>query len=135
MLEPEMMDRLLSAARTAQRRAHAPYSKFHVGAAFLTSHGRVVTGCNVENASYGLTMCAERVGIGRIIVEDAGTPTACVVVGPTNDPLTPCGACRQVLAEFNPQMEVYCVSMDGQVAVYTAADLLPAGFSASALDR
>ena len=128
------MRRLLSAARTAQRRAHAPYSKFQVGAAILTDRGRVIGGCNVENASYGLTNCAERTAIFRIVAEGAGTPTVCLVVGPTIEPLTPCGACRQVLMEFNPEMRIICVGRTGKTAEFTARELLPAAFEGDALN-
>lgn len=134
-LTTEERDRLLSAARTAQRRAHAPYSKFHVGAALLTDRGRIITGCNVENASYGLTVCAERVALGRAVVEDAGRPVACLVVGPVAEPLTPCGACRQSLIEFNPDMEVICVGANGQVLRLRAGELLPHSFGAGELDK
>lgn len=134
-LSQEQIDRLLSAARVAQRRAHAPYSKFNVGAALLTERGRIITGCNVENASYGLTVCAERVALGRAVVEDAGKPVACLVVGPVAEPLTPCGACRQSLIEFNPDMEVICIGIDGEVLEMRAGDLLPHSFGAGELDK
>lgn len=130
----EIFRRLHSAARTAQRRAHAPYSNFQVGAAILTDRGRVLAGCNVENASYGLTICAERNAIGRVVAEAAGKPIACVVVGTPRQPLTPCGACRQVLLEFNPAMEIICVGADGSRLETTPAELLPHSFDADALD-
>lgn len=133
LVDPVTFARLLDAARTAQRRAHAPYSKFHVGAAILTARGRIIAGCNVENASYGLAMCAERVAIGRLVVEDAGAPVACLVVGPTAEPLTPCGACRQVLHEFNPRMAVVCVGTEGLTSMFTLDQLLPASFGSGAL--
>jgi cytidine deaminase len=91
--------RLLAAAKAAQRRAYAPYSKFHVGAALLTNDGRIFTGANVENASYGLTICAERVAVGKAVSEGCRKFRAISVVAPSAD-LSPCGACRQVLAEF-----------------------------------
>lgn len=124
----EMLKRMEEAARRVQRRAHVPYSKFHVGAAILTDRGRIVAGCNVENASYGLTICAERVAVGRCVAEDAGQPVACLVVGPTAKPLTPCGACRQVLLEFNPAMRVICLGEDGTSIDLTASELLPSSF-------
>lgn len=133
ILTPELITRLHSAARTAQRRAYAPYSRFQVGAAIYTSTGKIITGCNVENASYGLTNCAERVAIGRVVVEDAGTPLACVVVGPKPVPLTPCGACRQVLLEFNPEMALICFGSDDSRADFVINQLLPASFNGSAL--
>ncbi len=133
MDEELVIRRLVSAARTVQRRAHAPYSNFHVGAALYTERGRIVSGCNVENASYGLTICAERGAIMQLVAEDAGRPVYCVVVGPTAEPLTPCGACRQVLAEFNRQMVVVCVGKDGAAIRRTVDELLPAAFDATAL--
>jgi cytidine deaminase len=132
-LDQETQSRLLKEARSAQRRAYAPYSNFRVGAAILTDKGQIVTGCNVENASYGLTICAERNAIGQCVIMEAGKPLACVVVGPTAGPLAPCGACRQVLLEFNPQMQIICVGADGTSAEFLAKDLLPHAFSESDL--
>ncbi|MCC5875591.1 MAG: cytidine deaminase [Candidatus Sumerlaeia bacterium] len=134
-LSPEILEKLLKAAREVQQRAHAPYSKFLVGAALLTDKGRIITGCNVENASYGLTVCAERVALGRAVAEDAGKPVACLVVGPTAEPLTPCGACRQSLLEFNPSMRVICVGRDGRRIDTTAGELLPHSFGADELEK
>lgn len=133
MLTPELLSRLHSAAKSAQRRAYAPYSHFRVGAAILTDRGRVITGCNVENASYGLTICAERNAIARLVVEQAGTPVVCVVTGPKPEPLTPCGACRQVLLEFNPQLIVVSFGVDGSSAQWVLHELLPASFDSAAL--
>ena len=98
--------KLLATAKKAQRRAHAPYSKFHVGAALLTKSGKVYTGCNVENASYGLTICAERVALTKAVSEGHRQFKAIAVVAPSAS-LSPCGACRQVLAEFG-DMVVVC---------------------------
>ncbi len=92
-----------------------------------------MTGCNVENASYGLTICAERNALTRVVAEAAGMPIACVVVGDLQDPLTPCGACRQFIIEFNPAMDVYCVGKSGEVLQIKASELLPSSFDASAL--
>lgn len=134
MLEKHILSRMLSAARRAQRAAHAPYSNFQVGACLLTDSGRLIPGCNVENASYGLTICAERNAIFRMVAERAGRPVACLVVGPTVSPLTPCGACRQVLLEFNPAMEIYCVGQDGTMLVRTLSELLPLSFGSADLE-
>ena len=134
-LDPETVQRLLSAARTAQRRAYAPYSKFHVGAVVLTDRGRILSGCNVENASYGLTICAERNAVARAVAESAGRIVACLVVGPAREPLTPCGACRQVLYEFNPEMDVVCIGQDGRELSLTARELLPAAFGSGDLGK
>jgi len=126
--DPETTDRLFAAAREAKARAYAPYSKFPVGAAILTDKGVICAGCNVENASYPLTQCAERIAIGRVIVEDAGKPIACAVVGETDQPLTPCGACRQILAEFNLDMTILCEGRGGVRASHSLRDLLPHSF-------
>jgi cytidine deaminase len=93
-------DALLEVAWEARERAHAPYSKFHVGAALLAADGRIFPGCNVENLSYGLTNCAERVAIGSAIAAGARQFLAIAVVADTRVPISPCGACRQVLVEF-----------------------------------
>jgi cytidine deaminase len=91
---------LLEVAWEARERAHAPYSKFHVGAALLAADGRIFPGCNVENLSYGLTNCAERVAIGSAISAGARQFLAIAVVADTRVPISPCGACRQVMVEF-----------------------------------
>jgi cytidine deaminase len=101
---------LIEAAIAARANAYAPYSKFHVGAAILTSSGRIFAGCNVENASYGLTICAERVAVGNAVA--AGEKTFAAIAIATVGGHYPCGACRQVLAEFAPELSVWIVSLD-----------------------
>lgn len=103
---PAVLRRLVAAAAKARRKAHAPYSKFRVGAALLTATGKVFTGVNVENASYGLTICAERLAVGKAVSEGERKFVAIACVAPSAD-LSPCGACRQVLAEFG-EMTVIC---------------------------
>jgi len=107
------VDALISAASAARAHAHAPYSRYHVGAALLTKSGRIFAGCNVENATYGATVCAERNAIGAMVAAGEREPVACVVVtaGPT--PGTPCGICRQVLSEFAADMPITLVAVDG----------------------
>ena len=119
---------LIAAAKAAQRNAHAPYSKFHVGAALLTKSGKVYTGVNVENASYGLTNCAERVAIGKAVSEGHRKFRALAVVAPSTA-LSPCGACRQVLAEFG-EMVVICADSRNlrRVRVHLLSELLPHAF-------
>ncbi len=119
-------DELIAAAVTARRRAYAPYSGFAVGAALATADGGIYIGCNVENASYGLTVCAERNAVAHAVVSGARDFVAIVVA--TENGVTPCGACRQVLAEFNPQMTVILVDAAGQQRRFALADLLPAAF-------
>ncbi len=125
MKRPPSDRQLLAAARRAARNAYAPYSKFKVGAALLCKDGSVVTGCNVENASYGLTMCAERVAIGRAVAEGkrAFVAIAVVALGKNGKNVRPCGACRQVMVEFSSAMRVVCEDF-----TTTAAALLPARF-------
>lgn len=114
---------LLRVAREARARAHAPYSRFAVGAALLCDSGRIVAGCNVENSSFGLTICAERVAIGSAIAQGETRFRAMAVAA---DPAaTPCGACRQTLVEFNPEMIVLIAGPDGEAREVRAADLLP----------
>lgn len=120
---------LVHAARAARAHAYAPYSNYFVGAAVLTSDGRIFTGCNVENASYGLTVCAERVAVFSAVA--AGAREVVTVAVCTPDGATPCGACRQVLAEFVPDLSacpVLVVKPDAFVARYTLAELLPHHF-------
>jgi cytidine deaminase len=120
---------LAQAARAARAHAYAPYSGYAVGAAVLTDDGRVFAGCNVENASYGLSVCAERVAVFRAIAAGARRLVAAAVCTP--DGGTPCGACRQVLLEFADAPEsfaVWVVSLDRVIARYTLADLIPHGF-------
>lgn len=120
-------EELLSAARDVRKRAYAPYSKFTVGAALDTGNGHVFLGCNVENASYGLTICAERAAICAAVAAGYRDFTAIAVAGPEDVLVSPCGACRQVLAEFNPQMTVIYMTPHGP-ASSTVAELLPHSF-------
>jgi cytidine deaminase len=130
-LTPEIESALWNAAATAATLAYAPYSDFHVGAALLTSEGYVVTGCNVENASYGLTNCAERTAVFRAIAEgklSRGVAIeAIAVVQRDHQSCTPCGACRQVLYEFGPDA-VVLYEFDGQRRQTSLSALLPESF-------
>ena len=122
---------LARAAIAAAQRAYAPYSKFKVGAALLAEDGRVFTGCNVENASYGLTNCAERTAVFKAVSEGATRFKAIAIAGGVGDVAMPCGACRQVLAEFcPPDAPVRCVSLDGAIVKdFTVGELLPGAFA------
>ena len=124
-----MMDKeLLEAALVARERAYAPYSKFLVGAAVRAESGKIYTGCNVENASFGLTVCAERNALFAAAGAGERKFTALCVVGDTEEPISPCGACRQVMAEF----KVSCIilaNLQGDVKEYTLEELLPYGFT------
>lgn len=101
--------KLRTAATEAARRAYCPYSRFPVGAAILTTDGKIYSGCNVENASYGLTICAERNAIFQAVANGSKQIAAVVVYTPTAIPSAPCGACRQVINEFGAGAEIYCV--------------------------
>ena len=124
-----MMDKeLLEAALAARERAYAPYSKFLVGAAVRAESGKIYTGCNIENASYGLTVCAERNALFNAVGEGERNFTALCVVGDTEEPISPCGACRQVMAEFNVPC-IILANIKGDVKEYTLEELLPYGFT------
>jgi cytidine deaminase len=122
-----LTDPLVKAARAAQARAYAPYSNFRVGAALESDSGDVFVGCNVENASYGLTICAERAAVCAAVVAGARRLRRAVVVSDSDPPAAPCGACRQVLSEFGPDLRVEAVGPRGSTA-WTMAELLPAAF-------
>ncbi len=124
---------LFEAADRARQRAHAPYSKFHVGAAILCDDGSISSGCNVENASYGLTVCAERNAVGGMVL-GAKKPVAVAIVVDSREPTPPCGMCRQVLAEFGAaSMPVASRTVAGQEARWTLGELLPHAFTRSFL--
>ncbi|HQE93786.1 MAG TPA: cytidine deaminase [Anaerolineae bacterium] len=134
---PEAADinaaQLVAQAIAVRQRAYAPYSGYPVGAAVLADDGRIYTGCNVENAVYPLTMCAERVAVVKALSEGARHIVAVAVA--TANGGTPCGACRQVLCEFGaPEMPVFIARLDGSYRQWTLAGLLPAAFSAIDLE-
>jgi cytidine deaminase len=125
---------LRAAARGARASAYARYSQFAVGAAVLTADGRTFTGANVENASYGLTVCAERTAVFAAVLAGAHALAAVAVSGPDGVTAAPCGACRQVLAEFaEPGVPVTYALADGSWADTTVGELLPAAFDPAAL--
>ncbi len=119
---------LVQAARAARDRAHAPYSRFKVGAALETADGLIITGCNVENATYGLTICAERVAVVKAISEGHHQFTRIAIVADTTDPTPPCGACRQILWEFGGDIEVILANLSETTAHHRLAELLPSPF-------
>jgi cytidine deaminase len=124
---------LIAAARAAREHAHAPYSNFRVGAALRAKSGRVFTGCNVENATYGLTLCAERVAVFKAISEGERGFVAVAVVADTDTLTPPCGACRQILWEFCGDAEVVLANLNGKVERYRMSALFPKPFDHSFL--
>ncbi len=120
-------DRLIALAREGMERAYSPYSGYRVGAALLTDDGSVVTGCNVENVSYGLTVCAERAAVARAIVEGKRGFQAMAITTDGSVAITPCGACRQVMAEFAPDLRVVSEGL-GTRREWSLRDLLPEPF-------
>jgi len=130
-MTPEQRDKLLKAALDARAHAYVPYSRYRVGAAVYTSDGSIVTGCNVENASYGATICAERVALTRAVAEGKRGFTGIAVA--TADGGSPCGICRQVMVELGPEMDVLIADGNGAVRVTTVRGLLPDAFDGSDL--
>lgn len=120
---------LLAKAAEARTKAYVPYSGFAVGAALLTGSGRVYTGCNVENASFGATICAERTAMVKAISEGERDFRAIAVIGDSAGPCRPCGVCRQVLVEFAPEARVYMANLKGDLSIMTSRELLPAAFT------
>lgn len=132
MVDEKTVARLIRAARDVQERAYAPYSHFRVGAALLGEDGTVYTGCNVENASYGLTICAERNAIFHAVACGCRHFTALLITGDSKDLTAPCGACRQVMAEFSIP-EIILVRPDDSYETFTLHQLLPLNFDESSM--
>lgn len=121
------MEELIKAAQATREYAYVPYSNFKVGAAVLTKTGKIVTGCNVENASYGLCNCAERTAIFKAVSEGEQELVAIAIVADTIKPVAPCGACRQVIAEFGIDKIIMC-NIKGEEHIVTLEELLPFSF-------
>lgn len=125
-----MRNKLIEAAKEARNFAYAPYSQFPVGAALLTTNDKVYTGANIENASFSLCMCAERVAIFKALSEGEKQFQALAVVADTKEPVSPCGACRQVFMEFcHPSMKVILSNLNGKFLEMSVQELLPLNFS------
>ena len=123
---------LLSAAREAQKMAYAPYSGYRVGAALCTTQGEIFTGANIENASFSMIICAERVAVFRAVMAGEREFEALAVTSSGSGGVTPCGACLQVLAEFAPGLKVFTEDANGECIEYGLKDLLPCAFSLQA---
>jgi cytidine deaminase len=126
-------DPLIEAATAVRERAHAPFSGFKVGAAIEDEHGHIFTGCNIENASYGLTMCAERTAVFKAISEGASKPRRVAVVADTDVLTPPCGACRQILWEFCGDAELILANLSGKRETLKITEILPRPFDATFL--
>lgn len=122
------MQELIEAARRTRERAYVPYSGFKVGAAVMTDDGVIYSGCNIENASYGLTNCAERTAIFKAVSDGYTSFTAIAIVADTTQPIPPCGACRQVIAEFKIDKTIMC-NLKGNKREVSLNELLPFSFS------
>lgn len=129
MIDANLKHNLVAAARKAREQAYAPYSgDFKVGAAVLTESGEIFSGCNVENASFGATICAERVAVFKAIAEGQRLIRAVAIIADTPDPIPPCGMCRQVIAEFGNDAEVIMANVAGDVQASNMKELLPSVF-------
>lgn len=127
------MERLRTEALRVRENAYTPYSHFPVGAALLTAEGEIFTGCNVENASYGLTNCAERTAIFNAVSQGYTRFTTLLTVADTLNPCPPCGACRQVMVEFAPDLTVIMMTLNGKTEEMCLQDLLPGAFLSSSM--
>ncbi len=116
---------LVNAAKSVHALAYAPYSNFNVGAALEANDGEIFLGCNVENISFGLTMCAERVAVGAALAKGARIWRRLAIVADSQQPVVPCGACRQVLAEFNSTLSITSSTLGGKTAEFRLDELLP----------
>ena len=135
MASSRKLSAVIEQAKRARNRAYSPYSRVKIGAAVLTSSGDVYSGSNVENASYGLSCCAERVALFKAVSEGHRDVVAIAVVGRSEEFTRPCGACRQVMVEFNPRMKVLRRGLDGFSADTIASELLPEPFNPPELSR
>ncbi len=124
-----MRERLVKYAIEARKNAYAPYSHFNVGAALLAKSGEIYTGCNIENSSYGASVCAERVALFKAVSEGEREFIALALVTDTKEPVMPCGICRQVLAEFAPKLKIYSATISGAIKEVTLDKIFPYAFT------
>jgi len=132
-VDEKLIRALIAAAKAARKNSYSPYSRFKVGAALLAKSGRIYAGANVENASYGLTLCAERVALATAVSAGARKFSAIAVVGKDARFLSPCGACRQMLAEFGTALKVVMRDAKGKIVIKSIEDLLPLSFGPHSL--
>ena len=125
----EKYKKLIVEAEKARKKAYTPYSKFKVGAAILTSEGRIFSGCNIENASFGLTICAERVAVSKAISEGFKKFEVIAIIADTLRPCYPCGACRQVILEFGEDITLVMANLKGDIKINKIKELLPEAFN------
>ncbi len=129
------MQELVDLAREARQHAYAPYSKYQVGAALLAKSGKIYTGCNVENASYGATICAERTAMVKAVAAGEREFTAIAIVTDGSKLAAPCGICRQFLAEFGLELQIILANLKGEIKQSSLADYLPAAFNQTFLQE
>ncbi len=134
-LDDAQLESLVNKAWEARLNAYAPYSQFHIGAALLTGDGRIFTGANVENASLGLSMCAERVALGAAAAAGSRSLVAIAVAGVDDQGVVPCGACRQVLSEFSPKALIIRCRPDGAYSVTSLTELLSSPFTGDSFEK
>ena len=134
MKSEEKFEKLIRAASEARKFSQAKYSEFAVGAALLTNDGDIITGCNVESSSFGLTICAERVALTKALSEGKLKFSHIAIVGPSNDYCSPCGACRQLLYDYAPDIDII-LSKNGQLKIIPLTELLPLAFEATQLRK
>ena len=125
--------KLLKEAESARLKAYVPYSEFKVGASVLTKEGKIFSGCNIENASFGLTICAERVALFKAVSEGFNQFEALAVICDTADPCFPCGACRQIIHEFGGEIVIICSNLNGKTMIKKIRELLPHAFTKKSL--
>ncbi|OYV99143.1 MAG: cytidine deaminase [Acidobacteria bacterium 37-65-4] len=135
MTEKTVLEELIRSAKAVREHAHEPYSHFKVGAALRSQDGRIFTGCNVENATFGLTVCAERVAIFKAVSEGVTKFTHIVVVAATDTLTPPCGACRQIIWEFCGNIPVTLTNLEGKVEHFQMSDLFPRPFDLNYLKQ
>ena len=135
-MDKDLKEKMFKAAVEAKKNAYVPYSKFPLGAAVLTEDGSIYSGANIENASYSLTNCAERSAIFNAVSQGERKIEALLIVSSTEDPVTPCGACRQVIEEFaDGEIDVIMMTEDGKELSMTSTELLPGAFSESSMEK